>query len=301
MIVTEVFMNDTHGRQPPLIPVRSYRFRFESQHTHFPEGLHRHNGYEVYIHIRGTQTLQIADTVIPLQPLDAFVIAPGQVHGLLEEKQPTGHECLSLILTPELLEELSFRDCRLLHELERIARLTDQRLHLTAELWRNIAPLTAGVKDDLAGLHPTERQITMGCLSTMLGVLCFASEHGSAPYVTTRNTHQMIRYIGMHISQNFRDDCSLKHLAEVFSMSTSHLAHSFASVYGMSLHQYVLRCRVTYARRLLHQGESPSTVSQACGFNDYSSFLRAFTRITGLSPSQWKKENAALPAPIDLP
>lgn len=83
-------------------------------------------------------------------------------------------------------------------------------------------------------------------------------------------------------------------------MSASHLAHSFASVYGMSLHQYVLRCRITYARRLLQQGESPSAVSQACGFNDYSSFLRAFTRCTGLPPSRWKKANAAL-TPIDLP
>ena len=41
------------------------------------------------------------------------------------------------------------------------------------------------------------------------------------------------------------------------------------------------------------QGEAPSTVSQACGFNDYSSFLRAFTKYTGMSPAQWKKEHTA--------
>lgn len=174
-------MSSAKPQHPPLLPVRSYQFRCENQRVPSPGDLHRHNGYEVYIHIRGAQVFRIGDADIPLQPLDAFVIAPGQVHGIPDDHPPASYEYLSLTLTTELLEELSFRDCRLLHELERIVRLPDQRLRLTAELWRNIAPLTAGVKDALTGLHPAERQITMGCLSTILGVICFASEHGSAP------------------------------------------------------------------------------------------------------------------------
>lgn len=289
-------MTTKQGEAPQMLSVQSYQFRYESKPLHTSDGLHQHNGYEVYIHVRGEQVFHLGDAVFPLHPLDTFVIAPGQVHGIPDTHPITNYEYMSLILTPELLDELSFRNCRLLQELERIIGNPHQQLHLTQELWRILTSLVSGIKDDAPGLHPTEQQITLGCMSTLLGILCFASNLGSTPYMTPNTTRQTIRHIGMHISRNFTEDCSLDHLADRFSMSKYHLAHSFASVYGMSLHQYVTHCRITYARRLLHQGEAPSNVAQACGFNDYSSFLRAFRRCTGLSPSQWKKENAALPA-----
>ena len=46
----------------------------------------------------------------------------------------------------------------------------------------------------------------------------------------------------------------------------------------MTLHNYILQKRLLYARDLI-QNETPITkASIECGFNDYSSFLRAFKK-----------------------
>lgn len=280
---------------PPLISVPGYHCRYENLEHATSTGIHCHNAYELYIHIRGEHAIQLDDAVYPLQPMDMYVTSPGQPHGLVLQQPSAELEYLVVALTQDVLRELSFRDCSLQSALERIISRPNQYVPLTNEIWRNIAPLAAGVKEDAIIRHPAERQISMGCLSAMLGILCFTSELGHTAYVTRRNTRQVVHHVSNYILQNFAEDCSLAHLAEMFNISKYHLARSFTRAYGVSLHQYVLACRITYAKRLLQQGESPSDIAQACGFGDYTSFLRAFTKQAGCSPSQWRRE--LCPAP----
>ena len=280
----------------------SYRCIYNNHRDYYPDGPHSHHSYEVFIHIRGGHTFQLDEQLVPLRPLDVFVIPPGQKHGLPEAQPLKDYESLVLRLTADTLHELSFRDCDLRKELDHIILMHGQQLKITQEVWRNMTPLANAIKDDSPTLHPAERQISMGCLSTLLGILCFASQRGPQPYVTERNTAQSIVHLGVYLSQNFTDDCSLDELAQRFSISKYHLSRRFQQVYGVTPHQYIIRSRITYAKRLLQQGETPSNTAQACGFNDYSAFLRAFTNQTGQSPSQWRKEHAAiLPDDTDAP
>ena len=278
-----------------LIPIDGYRCSYGSYRSLAAAGLHTHNAYEIHVHMRGEGHFRIGQDSVLLQPLDTYVIAPGQVHGL-ENTEPTrDFEFLELSLPKEMLSELSFRDCRLSDGLEEIIAHPHQRLTLTQELWRNIHPLISGVKPDGPSLHPVERQISLGCLSVILGMLCLISRRTNVPYITSANTASIIRRVELHISQHFTDDCSLHRLSEMFGISPYHLSRQFTLTCGMTLHQYLLMNRVAYARRLLQQGEAPSSVAQSCGFGDYSSFLRAFTRLTGQSPSQWKRTHPAVP------
>lgn len=279
----------------PLISIDGYRCSHGSYRTFVSAGLHTHNAYEICIHLRGEGRFRIGQESVLLQPMSAFVIAPGQVHGLENTEPVRDFEFLVLNLTQEVLQELSFRDCRLLDGLEEIISHPHQQLQLTQELWRNIHPLITGVKPDVPSLHPAERQISLGCMSVMLGMLCLISRRTNVPYITSANTASIIRRVELHISQHFTEDCSLQRLSEMFGISPYHLSRQFTQTCGMTLHQYLIMNRVAYARRLLQQGEAPANVAAACGFGDYSSFLRAFTRLTGQAPSQWKRTHPAAP------
>ena len=46
---------------------------------------------------------------------------------------------------------------------------------------------------------------------------------------------------------------------------------------------------VLLAKEMINSGVPLSDVSFQCGFNAYSSFLRAFTKIAGVSPSAYRK------------
>ena len=53
---------------------------------------------------------------------------------------------------------------------------------------------------------------------------------------------------------------------------------------GMTLHNYILQKRLLYARDLIQKGTPIIKASMDCGFNDYSSFLRAFKKHFNCSP-----------------
>ncbi|MBQ7848913.1 MAG: helix-turn-helix transcriptional regulator [Clostridia bacterium] len=284
-------MSDTHAI--PLIPVAGYRCSYGYHKSYVSSGTHIHDAYEICIHIRGSGRFRIGADVLPIQSMSAYVIAPGQPHGLEASEPLQNLEFLVLNVTEKLLAELSFRDCRLQSGLEEILSHPHQQLPITQELWRNISPLVAGIKADLPTLSPAEQQISLGCLSVILGMFCFVSRRTNVAYITNTNTASTIRRVEMHISQYFTEDCSLRRLSEIFGISPYHLSRQFAQVCGVTLHEYLIMNRIAYARRLLQQGEAPANVAAACGFNDYSSFLRAFTRLTGQTPSQWKKTHPA--------
>ena len=44
------------------------------------------------------------------------------------------------------------------------------------------------------------------------------------------------------------------------------------------------------AKSMLSQGETMTSISQRAGFNDYSTFVRAFKKEFGLSPRDYVKE-----------
>ena len=44
------------------------------------------------------------------------------------------------------------------------------------------------------------------------------------------------------------------------------------------------------SRQQMLGDESLNTIAYQCGFNDYSNFLRSFTKIIGVSPSAYRKQ-----------
>jgi hypothetical protein len=64
----------------------------------------------------------------------------------------------------------------------------------------------------------------------------------------------------------------------------------FTRVVGVTPHQYLIRCRLRHAARLLAQDTQPVTaVAFDCGFGDLSNFVRCFGRAAGLSPLAFRR------------
>ena len=66
--------------------------------------------------------------------------------------------------------------------------------------------------------------------------------------------------------------------------------HKFKACTGYTLHNYINNKRLIKANELIRNGISMSEAAQQCGFNDYSSFVRAFKRQFGLSPKNYLKQ-----------
>ena len=97
--------------------------------------------------------------------------------------------------------------------------------------------------------------------------------------------HEVLHYINEHYTESL----SLKELCNHFNMSESSLSHEFSNYSNKGVYEYILYKRIIRAKELLFTDMNLTQIALECGFNDYSNFLRAFKKLSGCSPKEYKK------------
>ena len=90
-----------------------------------------------------------------------------------------------------------------------------------------------------------------------------------------------------YMNQNLTEDLSVEALSEQFYLSKSWLMHRFKEIANCTIHQYVLQKRLILSTQKLMEGSSAEKAGAESGFTDYSTFLRAFRRIYGVTPREY--------------
>ncbi|MGK9050776.1 cupin domain-containing protein [Neorhizobium petrolearium] len=86
-------------------------------------------------------------------------------------------------------------------------------------------------------------------------------------------------------------DWSVAALARIMGVSRSGFAERFLRVVGETPARYVARVRMHQARQWLKDGMRVSVVAERLGYDAEASFSRAFKRIIGAPPSQFRKKS----------
>ena len=98
--------------------------------------------------------------------------------------------------------------------------------------------------------------------------------------------HSM-RYILKHLDMQL----SLDDLANEASMSRSYYSSSFRRLNGVSVWDYITGKRIERAEHLLETTDkSILEISGSCGYNNISNFNRAFRRVVGKTPREYRKD-----------
>lgn len=82
-------------------------------------------------------------------------------------------------------------------------------------------------------------------------------------------------------------ELNLNYLAETAFISKYHLIRKFKKYIGMTPHQFHIQNRVRKAQYLLNDGKSIVETSAEMGFYDQSHFNKSFSKIVGISPSEY--------------
>lgn len=105
------------------------------------------------------------------------------------------------------------------------------------------------------------------------------------PLVCPPRFRRLLRYIDEHL----QSELSIDQLSEVACCSRFHFQRQFAAWMGLSVGEYVRLCRLKRASLQLAFRQLPVTsVALDCGYQAPESFSRAFTRLTGQAPRQFR-------------
>ena len=103
---------------------------------------------------------------------------------------------------------------------------------------------------------------------------------------TDLRMRQMMQYIISHI----HEEMSLSDLAGEMFVSTSTLSRMFKKSTGMYFADYVMRLRVrTSLEYLRYSDQNLTQIAMNCGFSTSSAFNRSFKKVTGMMPSEYRK------------
>ena len=97
-----------------------------------------------------------------------------------------------------------------------------------------------------------------------------------------------------YIEQNFQNDISVEDIAACCGLNRSYFGKIFHENTGKSPQEFLISYRMTKAAELLKLTQlSIADIGNAVGYPNQLHFSRAFKNIYGVSPRQWRNENAS--------
>lgn len=96
--------------------------------------------------------------------------------------------------------------------------------------------------------------------------------------------------VAAYIEEHVADDVPLGTLADLVRLSPWHFSRSFKQSFGVPPHRYHASRRIERAKQLLANRElSITAIAFEVGFSETSTFTAAFHRLTGQTPSKYRR------------
>ena len=244
--------------------------RSETQNPVFD--LHSHNYYELYFFVSGKADWQVENRSYVVHSNTLCLFPPHCLHGIrLYPFVPYERFVVYLMPNPQL-EPVLLRPFHHPRHLFCSGRTAD-----ISGFLRSLAEC-ASFPDELRELATGARLRSLLCELSLLDF--------SAGPAAAETADERVRPIMDFINENLHRRLTLDELSHAFYMSRTHLQHLFERSVGISIHKYITTKRMSQAKQLIAEGNPPSKVFFRCGYEDYSSFFRAFQSYYGYPPKE---------------
>jgi len=249
---------------------------------------HCHDFYEIYIHVRGGHYFGVDNELYQLEPDQLFIIPPFCIHGLSSVGEMQYYERAYLNLRPDTMKKLG---CGFF-DLDRFFRSYTShgktRFQLTRGEAAKCVELIDRIRDQQHSTVPLERFNSCTMVLEFLKTICGIIDHSEA-LTDSVISNSIMQEVLTYVNSNFTHPIRIDDLAHDFRVSTSYLSHEFTKYTHRSVYDYILYRRVMLAKEMIASDMTLNMIAYQCGFNDYSNFLRMFSRIVGESPAKYRK------------
>lgn len=232
---------------------------------------HSHNMVEVYYFLRGNARFVVEGNIFSLERGNVLVMASGQTHNLLLEPSVV-YERMALLMDTSAVPKEFDAISEQIYEGANLFLLEKHEQIWFEESFSLISKATNDIQKNL--IH--------SFASMVFGLLSNKLSRTTQPRIEDDIIKKTISYI----NKNLSCELSLETIANALFCSKVTLNRKFSKIMGCTVWEYVTRRRIYAARQLLFLGGNVTDAYQKSGFNDYSSFFRAYKKVIGVAPSE---------------
>ena len=252
-----------------------------------PNPPHTHKKWELVFFLDGLSSNSINEKKYDASRGDLFLIGPSHVHEISFIKTPHLHQDVyyensdiekAVTNMPENLSSQILSG-------ERIVKLKlgfneYETLHLFLESLISAKSNELGQEKNIS----YQKFLSLSLLDTVLGLytIKYYERHSSTP-----------KWLLEFVSNLQRPEVFSKRVSEIVSLtnySHSQVGAMFKAYKGVSLVDYLIDIRMDYAKQLLKvTNKSVLTISEDCGYNSLSTFIKLFREKNDCSPLQYRK------------
>ena len=238
--------------------------------------LHHHDYYEIEIVAEGELLHECNGKSMMLSRGDMYILSPNDVHRLVPFQKTTIYN--TCIYTQQCSKSIA----RLLldEEYPRFGRADDN-------VMKEISALHGALRDVLNSTNQY-REARTSALTTLLASRLFEM---TAAEISLQSDHsystiaKAMSFIEAHLASSI----TLEEVAAASGYSRTYFSRLFKEIVGINFKDYLERERIELASNLLEiEKMSITEISYAVGFNSFSSFWRAFKKLKGVSPREWR-------------
>lgn len=242
-------------------------------------GMHTHEMCEIYFPIRGNGRLFVEGNCYPLLADTIFLMRSNEAHHITLEPDSV-YERMVLHFQPHAIATVDPR-------LTLLAPFTNRPLGQGNAYTLTQSSLTRirSCFDDILRIESDSYQKRLAIQTSLFSILtelnrCFSSEPPAEGMAKNNRISEIISYINDHLT----DELSVALLCDTFYISKSHLNKLFLQHTSSTVWKYVETKRLVNAKNLLKSGIPASEACELSGFDNYSTFFRAYKKLFGESP-----------------
>ncbi len=252
-----------------------------------PNPPHTHKKWELVFFLEGISTNSINERQYEASHGNLFLIGPSHVHQISFIKPPHLHQ--DVYYENEDIEKyVSKMPKNIASQIlsgERVVKLKlgfseFETVNLFLKNLLNPKHDFSNEENDLS----CQKFLSLSLLDTILGLywIKYCERHTSTP-----------KWLLEFASNLQRPEVFSKRVSEIVSMtnySHSQVGSMFKAYKGISLVDYLIEIRMDYAKQLLQvTNKSVLSISEDCGYNSLSTFIKLFREKNNCSPLQYRK------------
>ncbi len=248
---------------------------------------HSHDYYEFYLFLEGEVSMNIDGIYYPLSPGDVILIPPGIPH-FASINSTSPYRRFVFWISQNFYRQLAAADPDYVYLMRQVPVTKRYIYHYDIYTFNSLQYRVFRLIEEMQSeKYGKNAMITLKVQDLILHLNRYAYEQEHP-----RSEHEaqsLCASVMSFIEDNLDGDLSLSRLAKEFFVSKYHIAHVFKDSLGISIHQFITKRRLIMCRNAILGSQKLNEIYLAYGFQDYSSFFRAFKKEFGFSPSEYRE------------